>query len=372
MDTLAKIRKLRESNRSGNGSRKRGVFMTFEMGENIIRLVGEPIEMKNHYLGENKMAEHDKRGLITKDAEGIPILINCLDWDINIEEPKDEKRCPICKLNELAHGELTKEDNEMSDEDRGYLTDLRSRARARTVLKWNVIDRNNPNIIEQTDDGEKEVFGFKIANIGPEAWTDIEGIFNQMGFDISDPEKGIEICVEKKRGQTRVTYSVRAVLEDGAVVRTPLTDEEKQVDLQDIKKICGGQADPEKLINALQEDYKELLSVYGFGGDQSADADSETEKEEEEVVQEEESSESEEETESEPENDEPEEKQEKKEDESDASEEIDPSGWECFGTIEVDHPECQTCDACVACAKDAGVELEPAPKKKKAKKVGKG
>jgi hypothetical protein len=394
MNALEKIRKLKKASQANGGSRRRGIFLQFRMGPNTIRLVGEPIEVKNHYLGENKRFEHDPRGLIRDDADGVAKMINCSDWNIDIEEPKEEKSCLICKLNEIANAELKKADNDMTPADEGYLKELRSKGRARSVLKWNVIDRDDPNIVEQTDEGDKEVFGYKIANIGPEAWNDIEGIFTQVGFDISDPDKGIDICVVKSQGQNRVTYSVRAVMEEGSVVRTPLTDDEKETDLLDIKQICGRQTDQRKLFDALHDDYQQLLRVYGF---EPADSDEQQEEqgqdeeqseEQEEIASEEEPDESEntnteesddsasEEEEKdgsddkqavESESESSDSKEDKSSDDEKSDDNVDPSFWQCFGTIEVDHPECKSCDHKEACAKKAGVELTP--KKKKAKKV---
>ena len=283
MNTLEKIRMLKKRSEQQRGGTTQGLFLKFKKNHNIIRLVGEPLETKSHYLGVNKKFKNDKRAVLKDGTEGISTVVNCANWDINKEEETGEKKCIICKLNEMAHENLNQMTSDGADDtDIQFMKDLRSKTRARSILKWNVIDRDNPNVTRQNDSGdEDEVFGYKIANIGPEAWEDIAGIFEQVGFDISDFEDGIDIDI-KKVEKDRVYYSVKAVMEDGAVVKTPLTDEEREVDLNDLKVICGKQVDQSNLLEAIQDDYRELLEVWESDQDSSKENEDEDSSEDDE------------------------------------------------------------------------------------------
>ena len=89
-----------------------------------------------------------------------------------------KKTCPICNLNRIAAQAMTEGPN---DEEAKYFKTLRDGARARTQLKWNVFDRDDPNVTVVDDKGnEVKKKGLKIASIGTEAMEDIEGIFEQI------------------------------------------------------------------------------------------------------------------------------------------------------------------------------------------------
>lgn len=271
--TLDKIRKLRASRpKGGGGSRLRGIFHQWKDGDNIVRLVGQFFETKTHFIAP--APKRGERGLCQASAfqgnDKMPQVINCLNWDTKTEEER-HGNCPICRLGDLAHQVLQ---DECTDDEKKMFEKLRRDCNARTQLKWNILDRDDPYVLSVDNGSEQQVLGYKIASVGMEAWEDIEGIFDQMGFDISDPEEGLDICVNKGHNGTRTQYSAKAVIDKTkkppVAKVTPLTAEESALTLHDLKTICGKYVDEQRILDALHEDYRELLEVNEVPGDEEA------------------------------------------------------------------------------------------------------
>jgi hypothetical protein len=240
----------------------RGIFHQWKDGDNVIRLAGNFLEVRTHFIAPAK-ARND-RGLCRQDAflkdgeSSLPQVINCLDWDVEKEEPRAIKRCPICKLAEIAKA-ILKENP--TDEEKKFADGLRQAASARSNLKWNIIDRDDPYIILTDNGTEKRVLGFKIATIGMEAWKDIEGIFEQCNRDISDPKLGIDVKVTKGSNGMRVVYSAQAVLDGVSLKVTPFTAEEAAMPMHDLKGLCGKTVEPQKIVDAMHEDLMQLYQL---------------------------------------------------------------------------------------------------------------
>lgn len=273
MQTLDKIRKLRSSRpQGGGGSRLRGIFHSWKDGDNIVRLVGEFLETKTHFIAP--APKRGERGLCQTVAfqgnEKMPQVINCLDWDVLKEEGR-RGGCPICRLHAIAQQVLN---DQCTDEEKKLFEKLRRDTAPRTLLKWNIIDRDDPHVLAVDDGNERKVLGFKIASIGMEAWGDIEGVFDQMGFDISDVEDGLDICVTKGHNGTRTEYSAAACIDKStkppSAKVTPLTAEEKQLVRHDLKQVCGKYVDAKRIMDALHEDYRDLLEVNASEDDEPA------------------------------------------------------------------------------------------------------
>lgn len=368
MSVMDKVNKMRRTRTNfGDRSSTRGIFFSWKDGDNIIRLVGEFIEVRTHFIAPNK--RRGERGLCIEsaftDAENkMPQVINCPDWDIDREEVKKNKTCVICALNEFAQKKI--KDDSLSKSEKEKFQNLVQATRARRSLKWNVIDRNNPYVTEVTDDGEKKVLGYKIATIGMEAWNDIDGIFAQTKFDITDPEKGINICVTKDNNGHRVTYGAKVVLKGTNVDVAPLTEDEKELHVHDLKKICGKMTDQKKLMEALHSDYREIVEGLGMSSDFVSDEEEENmEESKSDPEEKEEKASSQEEDEFPDESldeellDDESSDEKSSEEEDSAEEKTVPEDWECFGTIDPEHPECQECSAKDKC--------QEANKKKKGK-----
>lgn len=274
LDRLAKVQAARPQ--GGQFSKVKGIFHTWKEGPNIIRLAGDFVEVRTHYIAPSP--KRKDRGLCIATAfqgdDKIPQVINCLNWDIGLERPKKVKTCPICKLNAVAKGVLAENP---SPEEKKFFEALRGATRATASLKWNIIDRDDPNVVITDNGVEKSVLGFKIATIGPEAQTDILGIFKQVQFDIQDPDKGLDIEVIKDSKGTRTTYSAKLVIAPGAngiptAKVTPFTADERKLELHDLKVRCGKLVDPEKIVDALHDDLRDIISVNVSEGEVAEDA----------------------------------------------------------------------------------------------------
>jgi len=260
-NVLDKVRQFRANKTySGHDHRVRGIFHQWKDGDNIIRLVGEFIEVRTHFIAPVK--NRNDRGLCRDDAfegdDALPQVINCPNWDIEMEKPRKQKTCPICVLNELAWAALKENP---TPEEKKFLESLRIASAPRRNVKWNIIDRADPFVIVTENGQERRVLGLKIATIGMEAYNDIEAIFEQCGFDITDPDAGIDIRVVKGFNGTRTVYTAQACVEGLNLKQTPLTEEERALALHDLKAICGRAVDIDKLMDALHEDLRQLIEV---------------------------------------------------------------------------------------------------------------
>ena len=261
MSVLDRLTKAQASRpQGGTFSKVKGIFHNWKVGANRIRLVGDFTEVRTHFIAPSP--KRKDRGLCMATAfqgdDKIPQVINCPNWDIALERPKKEKTCPICKLNAVARAVLAEKP---SAEEKAFFENLRASSRATNTLKWNIIDREDP-FVEVDNNGKPEkVLGFKIASVGPEAFNDITGIYKQVGYDINDPDKGIDIEVTRDDNGARTTYSARAVIEGTSLKVAPLTKEERALALHDLKVRCGRQTEIDKIVNALHDDLRQIISV---------------------------------------------------------------------------------------------------------------
>lgn len=260
LDRLAKVQAARPQ--GGQGGRMKGIFHQWKDGSNKLRLAGDFVEVRTHFIAPSP--KRKDRGLCQAGAfqgdEKLPQVINCLNWDIALERPKKEKTCPICKLNAVARAVLTENP---SDEEKKFFEALRQATRATSTLKWNILDRDDPFVVLQDNGKEEKVLGFKIASVGPEAANDIFGIFKQVGYDINDPDRGLDIEVIRDSKGARTTYSARLIIAGSppAALVTPFTAEERKLELHDLKARCGKQVDSDKIVDALHEDLRDIISV---------------------------------------------------------------------------------------------------------------
>jgi len=280
MNTMERIKKLKERRASqqtqGTGG-LRNIFHQWKDGDNVVRFVDGFLEVRTHFIAP--APKRKDRGLCRQDAFGkgddsLPQVINCLDWDPIAEKPTAEKTCPICKLAAIAKAIMQ---NNPTPEEQKFATELRQAAMARTNLKWNIIDRDDPYITLIDDGVEQRVHGYKIATIGMEAWKDIEGIFEQCNRDISDRKLGIDVKVTRGFNGTRTAYTAQAVLDGVSLKVTPLTPEEEAMPLHDLKIICTKLVDAQKIVDGLHEDLLELYQLNTEGGVEQKQEETETE-----------------------------------------------------------------------------------------------
>jgi hypothetical protein len=274
MGVLDKIKKFKNSRPRNDGGRSKimGLWHDFQDGSNELRLVSggshEFLEVRSHFICP--APKRGERGLCQAEAfngdDKIPKVVNCPDWDIEMEEERSKKTCPVCRLFRLAKEALVelKKEDDPDKKDVDYFEKIVELARPRTSLKWNVFDREKPNVIVVDENGnEKKQKGLKIASFGMEAWNDIEGIFEQCGFDISDPVEGVDINVIKGHNGARIAYSAQVKLEGTSVKVTPFDEDEREIASKphDLLAICGKQTDSKAIQDALHGDYAELLEL---------------------------------------------------------------------------------------------------------------
>lgn len=272
LEKRSKMNERRKRSGSSSSNQFRGIFLNWQDGGNVVRLVGEQVEVYTHFIAQSK--GRSERGLCAEKAfqgaDRLPQTINCLDWDVQKEEWSKHKKCPICKLNALAKQALKEEPDK---EEREFFYKLSASTYAGFKVKWNVIDRANPYIEHVEGDNVMNVLGLKVATFGSEAYKYVDGIFDQTQMDITDPDNGIDICVVKGKNGMRVVYTANAVLQGTSLKVTPLTDEERALPLHDLKSLCGKMFDASQIIAALHGDLRELLEMNNDANDDDDDKD---------------------------------------------------------------------------------------------------
>lgn len=235
------------------------IFFTFQEGDNNIRLADNFFEVYAHFIAP--VPNRNDRGFADAEAfkgdDRIPKMINCIDWDTEKEMWTGKHECPICKLSQIS--KKISNDPDCSADEHKFFAELQSSARARRSIKWNIIDRNDPFITEN----DEKVKGYKIASIGIEAFRDIQGIAEQTGLDINGTDDGCDIIVTKSKGG-RWEYSARVAMTNDRppqVAMTPLTNEEREMKLHDLKEICGKKVEADAIIKVLHQDLQDLLSL---------------------------------------------------------------------------------------------------------------
>ena len=264
MSVLDKLTRVIASRpQGGKGDRVKGIYHQWKDGSNFIRLAGEFLEVRTHFLAPVNTPKRKDRGLCPTSAfqgdDKLPQVINCPDWDVEKERPKKEKVCGICKLNKITKAVLA---DKPSDEEKKFFYALKGSTRDTSALKWNIIDRDDPFVLVGEEGQEKKELGYKIASIGPEARNDIEGIYRQVGYDLNDPDRGIDLEIIKDTKGLRTAYSARAVISGTSLKVTPLTTEERALTLYDLKVLCGRRVDPQKVIDCLHDDLRQLLEQF--------------------------------------------------------------------------------------------------------------
>jgi hypothetical protein len=147
-----------------------------------------------------------------------------------------------------------------TDDEKKYFEGVIAAVSPRRSIKWNIIDRNDPYVTMTEEGSDKRVMGLKISTIGMEAYKMIEGIFDQCKTDITDPDTGIDIKINKGKNATRTVYTAQACVDGLSLLVTPFTEEERALIPHDLKVVCGKQGDIGRYVDALHEDLKNLLN----------------------------------------------------------------------------------------------------------------
>ena len=237
-------------------SNSKNIFFKFgneEREEHILRLVGDFFITKKHWIGSSKFNDYTLYEDAEFDGEDpLPNQITCNDCD---DEGKAiDGGCPICKLNANVRNILrSKEAESLEESAREDLENLRKKTMPKTHCYINVIDRDDP---EYASDGN----GYKIADFNKSIITGIGSIVKDVEpDDIAGVDSGFDIKITKVGRGTDAKYTVSLVLERAMVKKTPLTDEEKEWELHDLKSICGKKIEPAVLFDRLADEPKSLI-----------------------------------------------------------------------------------------------------------------
>lgn len=237
-----------------------GIYHKFEDGNNFIRLVGPYLKLQTHFLAGNGNME----GVCTKGSiasKEVPAAINCPNWDIEEGRwlPRSEGTCPLCAMRQKLWEEYKEKEEGLDEQEAKKFKDAMNKLKATESIKWNIIDRNNPNITIIEGESKKNVLGFKICNMGKTIYEGIHEFFLKRKADLADADNGIDFEIKKKTENKKVSYTVGpAMNEDFTVKATPLTQEERELTLLDLKKICGKMPELDKIVENLVPQYKKV------------------------------------------------------------------------------------------------------------------
>ena len=289
-DRLSKTQQRRPT-RGDSSSRQRfqGIFDKLKYGKNRRRFVGSWLEVRTHSVGPQNFGDgRGQPGLLDpsvhldkQNAMYVPKLINCGAWDIERQDWKKgcfdyenrrqiqiecAKHCVVCRLNYIAN---CKKRLDNIDENEKKKWDLISqRSYPRTSYKWNCVNRDDPFVELQAEDGTKQkVLGLKVTSLGIQVWDAIEAIMFQYGdsdtepLNVSDSQKGLDIVINKEKKGPRTDYSAEAFSQknpDGPgfiVLPSQLTKEEAALVPHDIKILLGKVVEQSRVRAALLPEY---------------------------------------------------------------------------------------------------------------------
>ena len=249
-----------KSSPTGNA---KDVFFKFKTGTNRIRLVGDMVECRAHYLAGN--SKRGNRGLCPPMAfEGdnkIFSAINCVDWDVHTEQKKATKTCPICQLLLIAQRALSS--GKLNDSTKAFYNELKQNAREMTSFKVNIIDRDDPYITILDNGTERKEKGLKIASLTYTVAKKIYELSTKIKFGIENPDRGIDIEVIRSDTNGKTSYDVRPIFDsDLKICVSPLTEEERNYPLHDIIALGEREPDIATVRAALHGDLISLLDKY--------------------------------------------------------------------------------------------------------------
>lgn len=252
----------RFADNNGLGATK-DVFYKFKTGVNHIRLVGDMIECRSHYLAGNQ--KRGNRGLcpqmVFEGDDKIPVFASCNDWDVAAERRKPTRECPICQLVTIASRALSS--GRLNEAQVKFYTELKQNAREMTSFKVNIIDRDDPYITVIENGAETKRKGLKIASLSYTVAKSIYELSSRFGFGIEHPDKGIDIEVTRSDTNGTTSYKVLPVFgKNMAPLVTPLTDEERSYQVHDLLGVYDRGVDYSKIRNSLHGDLISLLDRY--------------------------------------------------------------------------------------------------------------
>lgn len=252
---VAHMKKIEEKRQSvtTTGQSNGGLYYSITEGTHIVRFVGNFTQRKVHWINNgvrNKLRLYNDSLFSNKK---IPINVNCLNWNIEGEERKDNG-CVICKLNKIAKNLLYNHKDSLSKDEITKFENLRSKTNDSTLYNWNIIPR------------KPDVQGYKIIGVSSDLFKDLLDIHNNYPKIFASDDFGVDIKIVRSNDAGKTSYSASIVLKDGMTVQvTPLTEDEKKWKLINLIEVCGKQTDQQLLLDNLESEWKDLLTSFEDG-----------------------------------------------------------------------------------------------------------
>lgn len=245
----------------GSKGQKKGlvfdIFMNFRDGDNPVRLVGNIEEVRYHYVGmpKDKLLQSiaEPNYLDRNNPDNIPAMVACLDWDVENQVEKEDKKCPYCAIQREMFRRVRKE--ALSEEQVKVYKTLSQQMRVQSSNKVNCIDRRDPYVTKKDGDVETKVKGYKIASFGSRAMESLASIFKATKRDLASIEDGIDLIVNKSNKSGNTSYSIVPVISGTSMKISPLTEEERSWQMHNVKIFGGTYVPVDKMIRALRPEF---------------------------------------------------------------------------------------------------------------------
>lgn len=213
---------------------KRTSLLKFpKKGKLVGRFVGDFHKIVTHDLAPNKHLL--LKGVAPEGSFGvrkgeIPFRVKCDNFDEK-EESKIAGDCKWDKIHWRAHDMAKWEKNDKKA--KATLEAVANATKQNTKYYVNWIDRDDPSYIKKVKVGDKweeqKVEGCVILGLPKKAFDSVMSLMNSKKVDLSDPDNGYDIEIEKSGTKQDTVYTISFVMSDDmSVKKTPLTEKERK------------------------------------------------------------------------------------------------------------------------------------------------
>ena len=258
---------------NSNNNNKIVGFYNWKDGDNIVRLVGKPIMTRTYYLPMGSFNKTDifKKNAFDKESNkefALPKVINSPNWDIENERFVDNGDV-LLSLNKIAN-EMIKVGtaNGLSAQEINKWKDIRTKTIPTLQYKFLCLDRDMPYVIEDGKIKEPRVLaGYKVITFTKTLFEMIIAAQETYGQDdIFDVDKGADLVIKKSVDPKthKVVWAANLRMIGRTVAETPLTDEEKALQMPNLLQISNKQIPNEQIMHNLLEQYATMINDPAF------------------------------------------------------------------------------------------------------------
>lgn len=251
---------------------KRISFYRWKDRDNNIRLIGQPVMVRTYYLPKSAYNPTDIFVDNAFDRENnehpLPKMINCPDW--NIEERKFENNGDVLRsLNKIANEMLKigKENGLPATEIKKW-EDIRNKTIPTLQYKWLCFDRDMPYVVEDGKIKEpKQLTGYQIITLTKSLFEMVVAAQESYGDDdIYDIDKGCDLVIKKSVDSKtkKAVWSVQLKMNGRTVSETPLTEEERALEMPNLMELSNKQVPNELIMSNLQSEFVDMLNDPSF------------------------------------------------------------------------------------------------------------